>query len=122
MDLILIIGFSLLGLITGTVSGLLGIGGAVIIIPILIYVFGFDQRTAQGTSLVLMLPPIGLLAVISYCKSGHVKVWPAVIIAFFFMIGGLFGSQLSIKVDIDVLRKGFAVLLIATAIRLLMKH
>lgn len=122
MDPMLIIGFCLLGLATGTISGLLGIGGAVIIIPILIYVFGFDQRTAQGTSLALMLPPIGLLAVLSYHKTGHIKLLPAALIAFTFMLGGFLGSKLSLKVDVHVLRKGFACLLFVTAIRLFLKH
>ena len=122
MDPLLIIGFCLLGLATGTISGLLGIGGAVVIIPILVYIFGFDQRTAQGTSLALMLPPIGLLAVLSYHKSGHIKVVPAAIIALTFMIGGFIGSRLSLKVDVNVLRKGFACLLLITAVRLFLKH
>jgi len=122
MDPILVVGFCIVGLAAGTISGLLGIGGAVIIIPALIYIFGFDQKTAQGTSLALMLPPIGLLAVLSYYRAGYIRLLPAVIIAVSFTIGGFLGSKLSVKIDVNILRKGFACLLLITAIRLLLKH
>jgi len=84
----------IIGLIAGTFSGLIGIGGAIIIIPSLIYLLGMDQYTAQGTSLGIMLPPIGLLAAWSYYKEGALNLQYALIIAGAFLIGGYIGLNL----------------------------
>ena len=66
--------FVLLGLAAGVLSGILGIGGAIVIIPALVYLFGFPQHRAEGTTLALMVPPIGILAVIPYFKRGYVDI------------------------------------------------
>jgi uncharacterized protein len=75
------IGLGAIGLIAGSLSGLLGIGGAVVIIPALVLIFGYSQRLAQGTTLLLMIPPIGLLAALEYWKAGDVDLKAAIIIA-----------------------------------------
>jgi len=116
-----IIGFALIGAAAGTISGLLGIGGAVIMIPALIYFFGFDQKMAQGTTLLLMIPPIGLLAAIEYYKVGHVDIKAAAVIAVCFFIGGFFGSKLAMKIHADVLRKIFAGFMMLISIRMFFK-
>jgi uncharacterized membrane protein YfcA len=113
------LGLGLLGLIAGSLSGLLGIGGAVVIIPALVLVFGYGQRTAQGTTLLLMIPPIGLLAALQYWKAGDVNLKAAVIIAAFFFVGGLLGGKLATSLDPTLIRRIFAVFLIGIAIKML---
>ena len=117
-----IIGFALLGIVAGTVSGLLGIGGALIMIPVMVFIFGFDQELAQGTSLMLMIPPIGLLAALQYYKAGKTDLLAAGIIATFFFFGGLLGSKIALNIkDPMILRRGFALLMMVAAIRMWFK-
>lgn len=112
------IGFSIIGIVAGIAGGLLGIGGAVIIIPALVFLFGFSQETAQGTTLMLMVPPIGLLAALEYYKAGYVN-WKAVVfIALFFLIGGWIGAKIAVKTDPAILRKIFALFLVFIAVRM----
>jgi len=110
--------FALSGLLAGVLGGLLGIGGATIIIPSLVLLANFDQKLAQGTTVFLMVFPIGLLAAIEYYRAGYVRVKEGIIIAIFFFIGGLIGSKLSLKLDSSLLRKLFSIFLIFIAIRM----
>ena len=87
--------YILLGLVSGTLGGLFGIGGAVILIPGMIYYMKLTQHQAQGTALAALLPPVGLLAVLRYWQAGNVKLVPAVFICAGFFIGGLLGAQLA---------------------------
>lgn len=87
-----------LGAVSGIVSGLLGIGGAIIVIPALVYCFGYSELTAQGTSLAMLLPPIGLLAAWRYWKEGHVDLTAAFILAVSFFIFSLLGANLAVKI------------------------
>ncbi len=100
-----------IGLVSGILGGVIGLGGGVIMIPAMVMFLAMDQRTAQGTSIAIMLPPIGIMAAYSYYKGGYVNVKYAVIIAIAFMIGGYFGSKLALSVPEQAIRKGFAVLL-----------
>lgn len=113
-----VIGFSVIGIIAGIASGLLGIGGAVIIIPALVMLFGFSQNTAQGTTLMLMVPPIGILAAMEYARSGFINWKAAILIALFFIIGGWIGAKIAVKIDPYILRKVFAVFLVVIAVRM----
>jgi len=115
------IGFSLLGFIAGIFSGLLGIGGAVIIIPALIILFGYGQKMAQGTTLALMVLPIGFLAAMEYFRAGFVNVKVGLIIALFFFIGGWLGGKIAILLDPYWLKKGFAILLLGIAIKFILE-
>jgi len=115
------VGLVILGLTAGVLSGLLGIGGAIIVIPALVFVFGFTQHRAEGTTLAMMVPPIGILALMPYWKRGHVDVRAAGLICVGFLIGGLIGGQISTALSAAALQKIFAVLLIAVAVRLLLK-
>lgn len=108
-----------LGLLTGFLAGMLGIGGGIIVIPALVMLFGFSQQAAQGTSLAMMLPPVGILAVISYYKAGHVDLKIAAILAVVFIIGSVFGSKLAVKIPQDVLKKIFGGFLLLVAIKML---
>jgi len=108
-----------LGTITGFMAGMLGIGGGIIVIPALVMILGFTQQGAQGTSLAMMLPPVGIFAVINYYKAGHVDWRVAVILALFFIVGSLFGSKLAVKIPQDVLKKIFGVFLLLVAAKML---
>lgn len=109
--------FMLLGLLVGTLSGMLGIGGGVLIIPALVLWFGFTQEQAVGTSLAMLLPPIGIFAVISYWTRGDVNVRAATFLALAFAIGALGGAQMVGKgwVPATALRQGFAFFMIYLA-------
>lgn len=107
-----------IGLIAGILGGMVGLGGGIIMIPAMVMFLAMDQRMAQGTSIAVMLPPIGLLAVINYYKAGYVNVPYALIIAATFMIGGFFGSKLALAVPATAMRKMFAFLLVAIAAKM----
>ena len=115
-NLVFIIGLLLLGMVAGYFSGLVGIGGGIIIVPALILLFGFSQHAAQGTTLALLIPPIGILAVISYFQKGYVDVKSAIIICIGFVIGGYLGGRMAINISEEVLKKIFAVALIAVGV------
>ena len=94
MLLILIV----IGIITGVMAGMLGIGGAIIMIPGPCVLMGFSQQMAQGTSLAVMLPPIGILAAYNYYKAGQVNIKFALILAVCFLIGSFFGSKFALNI------------------------
>jgi len=108
-----------IGLLTGTLAGMLGIGGAIVMIPALVFLMGFSQHSAQGTSLAVMLPPIGILAAYNYYKAGHVNLKFALILAAAFIIGSYFGSKIALNVPQQILKKIFGVLLLIVAVRML---
>jgi len=115
-----IILYLLLGLITGILSGLIGIGGAIIIIPTLVLFFGLSQHMAQGTTLALMIPPIGLLAAWTYYKSGFVDLKIAAFICIGFFFGGLVGAQFATDISNQLLRKIFGVVLLLISLRMIL--
>lgn len=108
----------LVGVFTGLMAGMLGIGGAIIMIPALVFFLGFSQQMAQGTSLAIMLPPIGILAAYNYWKAGYVNIRFALIIAVAFVIGSYFGSKLALQIPQGLLKKIFGILLIIVAVRI----
>jgi uncharacterized membrane protein YfcA len=108
----------IIGLTAGFLGGMIGLGGGIILIPAMIMFLAMDQRTAQGTSIAIMLPPIGLFAVFNYYKAGYVNVKYAVVIALLFMIGGYMGSKLALHLPVNILRKVFAMLLILVAAKM----
>ncbi|KZL92639.1 sulfite exporter TauE/SafE family protein [Clostridium magnum] len=114
-----IILFIVIGCIAGILSGLFGIGGGVIIVPALIYLCGFSQLKAQGTSLAILLPPVGILAFIDYYKKGHVDVLAGILICIFLVIGSVFGAKLSHVIPIDMMRKLFGILMALISIKLI---
>lgn len=109
----------IIGLLAGIISGFLGIGGGIIIIPLLVGFLGFTQQGAQGTSLALLLPPIGILAVMNYYNKGFVDIKAAAIMALTFLVGSYFSSKIAVNIPQEYLKKGFAVFLIIYAIKLL---
>ncbi|MDR3425272.1 MAG: sulfite exporter TauE/SafE family protein [Alphaproteobacteria bacterium] len=111
-------GLVLLGVAAGALSGLTGIGGGIIIVPALIYLFGYSAHLAQGTTLALLVPPIGILAAWAYYQKGFVDVPSAAIIAAGFIVGTLLGAKLSVGISDDALRKVFATLMVVVSIKM----
>jgi uncharacterized membrane protein YfcA len=123
MNFSLIVGLLLIGLVAGVLSGMIGIGGGIIIVPALVYFLGLTQHQSQGTSLLMMLPPIGVLAAINYYKSSHMQqdtkyLLFAVVLSLAFIVGGYIGSKLSINIDKVTLQKVFGVILFVIAVKM----
>lgn len=108
-----------IGLAAGMLSGLIGIGGGIIIVPMLL-IIGLTQQQAQGTSLAVMLPPIAFLAVINYHKAGQIEWKFALIISAFFILGSYFGSKIAINIDQKTLRKIFGLVMLIIAGKMLL--
>jgi uncharacterized membrane protein YfcA len=109
----------MIGLLAGILSGLVGVGGGIIVVPALVYFLGLSQHSAQGTSLALMLPPIGILAAMNYYKAGALNIKYALIIAVAFIIGGYLGSKISITyIDEALMKKIFGIIMMVAAIKL----
>lgn len=109
-----------LGLVAGALSGLVGIGGGIVIIPALVYIFGLSQQSAQGTTLALMVPPIGLLAAWEYYKNGHVEIKLALFIIVGFVVGSWLSAKVAMGIPAPMLKKIFAGFLLLTAIKMLL--
>ena len=114
--------YIILGLFAGALSGLIGIGGGVIIVPSLIFWFGFDQQEAQGTTLGLLVPPIGILAAWTYYQQGYVNLKVAALICFGFVLGGLLGAKLAVNLPANILEKVFGVALLLIALKMIFSH
>jgi uncharacterized membrane protein YfcA len=108
--------YIILGLVAGIFGGMFGIGGGTILIPALVYLFGLTQHQAQGTTLAIMVPPIGLLAALRYYYSGNVKLGMAGFICIGFLVGGLIGAQFIHGVTDPILKKLFGVYLLVVAV------
>lgn len=109
----------LIGLAAGMLSGLVGVGGGIIIVPALIYFLGFSQKMAQGTSLGILLLPVGILAVSQFYKQGYVDVRSVFIVAVAFLAGGYFGSKIALSLSQETVKKVFAVLMLVISIKML---
>jgi uncharacterized protein len=110
--------YLILGSVSGTLSGLLGIGGGSLITPALIYWFGYKQHLAQGTTLILLVPPIGLMAALAYYQQGYVDVKAGMVLGFGFFFGSALGAKLAILTSESLLRKMFAMMLIIIAMKM----
>ncbi|MBC7720464.1 MAG: sulfite exporter TauE/SafE family protein [Pedobacter sp.] len=108
-----------IGLVAGMLSGMVGVGGGIIIVPALVYFLAFSQKSAQGTSLGILLLPVGILAVSQYYKQGFIDVKVVLMVSGGFLIGGYFGSKLAVVLPETTLKKIFALMLILTAIKML---
>ena len=107
------------GLAAGVLSGMVGVGGGIIIVPALIFFLGFTQHQAQGTSLGLLLLPVGILAVMNYYNKGFIDVKVVIIMSIAFVLGGWLGSKLSLSLPQETVKKIFAIVLLYTAARML---
>jgi hypothetical protein len=108
-----------IGLLAGFLSGMIGIGGGIIIVPALVYFLGVSQQSAQGTSIALMLPPIGVLAAMNYYKAGSLDIKYALVIAITFIIGGYLGSKMSLAYFSEAtMKKVFGLILMVVSIKM----
>ena len=119
MTVQLVLLLALVGFFAGLLSGLVGVGGGVIIVPCLVIFLGFSQQAAQGTSLGLLLLPVGIFAVINYYNKGYIDIKVVLIMSIAFIAGGWLGSKLALQLSQEALRKIFAIVLIYTAFRML---
>ena len=119
MSLYLVIILILIGLSSGMLSGLVGVGGGIIIVPALVFLLGFSQHEAQGTSLGLLLLPVGILAVLNYYKQGYIDIRVIAIMSIAFVIGGWLGSKLSLVLSEVLIKRIFAVILFYAAFKML---
>jgi uncharacterized protein len=124
MDYQAVIILILIGLAAGVLSGLVGVGGGIILVPALVYFLGYDQHQAQGTSLGVLVFPVTVLAFLSYYRDSlitgsAIEIKVILIIAGGFVLGGLLGGSLAIRIDQGILRKLFALILFYTGIKML---
>jgi uncharacterized membrane protein YfcA len=109
----------IIGLAAGMLSGLVGVGGGIIVVPALVYFLGFSQHQAQGTSLGLLLLPVGILAVLNYYHRGYIDIRVVCIMAIAFVLGGWLGSRMAVSIPEITVKRIFAVLLFYTAFKML---
>jgi len=119
MDIQTILIIIMVGVAAGMLGGLVGVGGGIIIVPALVYILGMDQKTAQGTSLGLIMLPVGIFGVMQYYKQGHVDFRIVGILAVGFMAGSFFGSRIALSLPQETIKKIFAILMILIAIKIL---
>jgi hypothetical protein len=109
----------IVGILSGLLAGVFGVGGAIIVIPALVFILGFSQHEAQGTSLAFMLPPVGILATWNYWKAGQVNWKIALILSLTFVVGSYLGSHFSINMSDKLLSRHFGILMILVAIKMI---
>jgi len=121
MSAYIIIMLIVIGIAAGILSGLVGVGGGIIIVPALVYLLAFSQKQAQGTSLAILLLPIGILAVLNYYKNPEVNLDIKVValIALGFLAGSYFGSKLALLLPDATVKKVFAIFMLLVAIKML---
>ena len=111
--------YTILGVVAGVFSGIFGIGGGTILIPALVFLFGLTQHQAQGTTLAIMIPPIGLLAALRYYYSGNVKLNMAIFICIGFFFGALLGAHYIQAVPDPMLKRFFGIFLVIIGVRMI---
>lgn len=109
----------IIGFIAGVLSGFVGLGGGVVIVPALVLFMGMSQHDSQGTALAMMLPPIGILAVMNYYKNGYVNMKFALILAAAFIVGGYFGSKFAIALPSDQIKKIFGIFILLISLKMI---
>lgn len=119
MSLQTILSLVLIGILAGILSGLVGVGGGVIMVPLLVLLFGMSQHQAQGTSLAVLAVPVTAVAVYNYYTEGHINIKYALVIAVFFVAGSVIGSKFALGLDQKTLKKIFAVILLIIAGKML---
>jgi uncharacterized protein len=119
LDMQTVIILIIIGIAAGILGGMVGVGGGIIIVPALIFFLGFSQKMAQGTSLGILLLPVGILGVFQYYKQGYIDMRVVLIISLGFLIGSFFGSKIALSLPQDTVKKIFAVLMIIVAVKML---
>jgi uncharacterized membrane protein YfcA len=112
--------YLLLGIVAGVLSGLVGIGGGIIIVPALVFLFGMSQHHAQGTTLALLVPPIGILAAWTYYRAGYVDIRVAVLVAIGFVAGSFLGARIATNISETALERVFGVALVLIGVKMIL--
>jgi uncharacterized membrane protein YfcA len=120
MDVTTIITLMIIGIFAGFASGMVGIGGGVVIVPALVFFLAMSQHQAQGVSIGMMLMPVGFLAAYNYYKSGNFNFKYSVIIGLTFVVGAYFGSKVSLTIDQVLMKRIFGVIMLILAIKMIM--
>src|SRR5579883_2068872 len=110
---------ALLGVAAGVASGVVGIGGGIILVPALVFLFGLSQHQAQGTTLALLVPPIGILAAWAYWKQGFVDLRIAGLVCTGFVVGSVVGAKLSLGLPDHVLQRIFGITLFLFSLKMI---
>ncbi len=110
---------ALIGIVAGLLGGVLGLGGAIIIIPALVMLLGYSQQLAQGTTLLMLVMPVGALAAWQYYKAGNADIKTALILGITFFVSGFVGAKFANQIPEEILKKAFAILLIMIAVKML---
>ena len=113
--------YVLIGVVAGILSGLLGIGGATIVIPVLVFIYGFSQQQAQGTTLAMLIPPIGIFAAWTYYQQGYIDVKIAALLAIGFFFGGYVGAKIATSLPSSTLGRIFGIVLVLLGLRFLLR-
>ncbi len=119
MTIATLLGLLLLGVAAGMLSSMVGIGGGILIVPVLVYFFAMSQKSAQGTSLALLLPPVGIFAVINYYKAGFVDLKVAGVLILAFVAGSFLGSKIVLDLPDNIIKKVFGVFLLLVSLKYL---
>lgn len=109
-----------IGVFAGLLSGFVGVGGGVVIVPALVFFLGLTQHQAQGTSLFILVLPVGILAVMNYSKTSNINWSYGTIIALAFIIGGYLGSKLSLKLSPSIVKLAFGIFMAFVSIKLIL--
>jgi len=112
--------FILLGVLTGFVGGLAGLGGGIIVIPALVILFGYTQQQAQGSALAMLAIPVSLVAAWTYWKAGYVDVKVVLLLAAGFIVGGYAGAKLAVAMPTVLLQRIFGILLLGLGARMVL--
>ncbi len=119
MSVTTIIILVVIGIAAGILSGLVGVGGGLIIVPALVYFVAFTQKEAQGTSLGILLLPVGILAVMQYYQKGYIDMKVVLVVSAGFLVGGWLGSKMAVALPVGVIKRIFAIFMLITAIKML---
>ncbi|MDZ4725902.1 MAG: TSUP family transporter [Leptospira sp.] len=114
----LMILFLILGMGAGVLGGLVGIGGGILLVPALVYLFDFSQKMAQGTTLLAMVPPIGIVAAYIYYSRGETNIMAAMLISFGFILGSAFGAFFAAKIETELLTRLFGIFTVIVGIKM----
>ena len=109
----------LIGISSGILSGFVGVGGGIIIVPALVFLLGMTQHQAQGTSLFILLLPVGILAVKNYMKAGHINWGYGIVVSLTFVLGGYIGSKLSLKLSPHAVKFVFGIIMLLISVKLI---
>lgn len=119
MTLTTILVLVFLGILAGALSGFVGVGGGLIIVPALIYFLHYNQLQAQGTSLAVLLLPVGIMAVMHYYKAGHIQIPAALCIGLGFVFGAYFGSKIALSISMTQVKFFFGCLMLVMSIKMI---